>query len=60
MPTMIISDHTIWMKHIENGESLVRRLASLDANAPISCVLMASLFCSARCGMGRMAGPPPE
>jgi hypothetical protein len=35
MPTMIISDHTIWTKHIENGENLVRRLSSLEANAPI-------------------------
>jgi hypothetical protein len=32
---MIISDHTIWLKHIPN-EKIVSRLATLKANAPIA------------------------
>lgn len=35
MAQMIISDHTIWLKHIEN-DRIVGKLAGLRPNAPIS------------------------
>ena len=35
MTRMIVSDHTIWLKHIEN-DYIVDKIAALQQNAPVS------------------------
>lgn len=36
MAQMIVSDHTIWLKHLQNAEAIVDRLLALEQNAPIT------------------------
>jgi hypothetical protein len=36
MAHMIISDHTIWLKHLQNDQRIVDKLLALEQNAPVA------------------------